>query len=136
MQDSIEEYGFIYSDEVVSPDGVVRVIYGFSDGEKSPITVEPRIIEASTGEVLVDLWRAWCQGAVEFLGPGKLRIKVHDAYHRVLICESEIDLNERVFALMESPHLHEPLTSFRERVLELREYWNSRPKTKIDQSLD
>jgi len=119
MQDSMREYGFIYYEEVVSPDGTVKVIYGYNDGEKTPITVEPRIIDLLTGEVLVDLWRAWCQGAVEFVGPGKLRIKVHDAYHRVLICQAEIDVNERQFTLVQTPQMREPLTTFRKRVLEL-----------------
>jgi len=120
MQDSIREYGFVYSEEFVSPDGAVKVIYGYNDGEKSPTTIEPRVIDASTGEVLVDLWRAWCQGSVQFVEPGRLRIRVQDAYCRALICEAEIDLNKRVFALSSSPDHYEPLGTFRERVLELR----------------
>ena len=120
MQELIKQYGFIYSEEVVSPDGAVKVIYGYNDGEKTPLTIEPRVFDASTGEVLVDLWRAWCQGTVEFVEPGRLRIKVHDAYHRALICEAEIDLNKRVFSLATSPWQYEPLGMFRERMLELR----------------
>ena len=120
MQDAIKEYGFIYTDEAVSPDGQVKVLYGYSDGEKSPITIEPRIIDASTGEVLVDLWRTWSQGSVEFVVPGRLLIKVHDAYHRKLICEAQVDLTERVFVLANSPHMCEPLATFRQRILELR----------------
>ncbi|HEY8224882.1 MAG TPA: hypothetical protein VIG25_06360 [Pyrinomonadaceae bacterium] len=120
MQQPINQYGFVYSEEVVSPDGAVRVIYGYNDGEKSPTTIEPRIIDVATGEVLVDLWRAWCQGSVEFVEPGRLRIRVHDAYYQALICEAEIDVNHRVFALSTSPRQYEPLGTFRERMLELR----------------
>jgi len=123
MQESIREYGFIYCEEVVSPDGTVKVIYGYNDGEKTPSTVESRIIEVSTGKVLVDLWRAWCQGAVEFVAPGKLRIKVHDAYHRVLICQAEIYVSEKQFALVQTPQMREPLSTFRKRVLELAGYF-------------
>jgi hypothetical protein len=119
MQDSINNYGFIYSEEVSSPDGAVKVIYGYNDGEKSPTTIEPRVIDASTGEVLVDLWRAWCQGTVEFVEPGRLRIRVHDAYHQVLICEAEIDLNKRVFAMATSPGQYEALYTFRQKIVEL-----------------
>jgi hypothetical protein len=122
MQDLIKEYGFIYSQEVFSPDGAIKVIYGYNDGEKSPLTIEPRIIDVSSGEVLVDLWRAWCQGSVEFVGPGRLRITVHDAYHRVLICEAEIDVNQKLFTLSTSPEQQEPLAIFRERVLQLRRF--------------
>jgi len=120
-QDSIEDYGFVYHDEVLSPDGAVKVIYGYSDGEKSPVTIEPRIIDARTGEVLVDLWRAWCQGSVEFLQPGRLRIKVKDAYARVLICEAEVNLEARDFVLASNPDRREPLANFRETMMNLRQ---------------
>jgi len=118
--DSIEKYGFIYSDEVLSPNGAVKVIYGYSDGEKGPVTIEPRVIDVATGEVLVDLWRGWCQGSVEFMEPGRLRIKVQDAYARVLICEAEVDLKAREFVLTNSPDRREPLANFRDRVMKLR----------------
>ncbi len=118
--DLVKQYGFVYSEEVVSPDGAVKVIYGYSDGEKTPLTIEPRIEDCSTGEVLVDLWRAWCQGTVEFEGPGRLRIKVHEAYHRVLICEAEVDVIKKEFVLADTPRQREPLELFRQRVLELR----------------
>ena len=119
-QDSIKKYGFIYSDEVLSPDGTVKVIYGYNDGQKGPVTIEPRIVDVATGEVLVDLWRNWCQGSVEFLEPRQLRIKVKDAYARVLICEAEIDLDAREFVLTSNPDRREPLTNFRERMMKLR----------------
>jgi hypothetical protein len=122
MEDIIKQYGFVYSEETLSPDGRVKVIYGYNDGEKSPTTIEPRVIDLRTGEVLVDLWRNWCQGSVQFLGPGKLRITVHDAYHRELICEAEIDVNRRMFALANSPSQWEPLSNFRETMLEMRRF--------------
>lgn len=123
MQDEIKNYGFIYSEEVFSPDRTVKVIYGYSDGEKGPITVEPRIIDAASGRILIDLWRTWSQASVEFPGPSRLLVTVHDAYQRVMICKAEIDLNRRVFMLADTGNDNEPvpLETFRQRLLELRE---------------
>ena len=122
MEDETKQYGFVYSEETLSPDGRVKVVYGYNDGEKSPTTIEPRVIDLRTGEVLVDLWRNWCQGSVQFLEPGKLRITVHDAYHRELICEAEIDIDRRMFALANSPSQWQPLSKFRETMLEMRRF--------------
>src|SRR4030095_889576 len=119
MQESIKQYGFIYTEEAVSPDGQVKVVYGYNDGEKGPITIEPRAIDVQSGEVLVDLWGAWCQGTVQFVKPGRLLVKVQDAYG-AFVCEAEIDVDKRLFALASSPARCEPLTSFRQRTLELR----------------
>jgi hypothetical protein len=53
---------FIYSEEVTSPDGSIRVLYAYTDGEKTPLIIEPRIIDARSGFVVNE------DGSVEDVG--------------------------------------------------------------------
>jgi hypothetical protein len=116
----MKEFGFVYSEEVISLDGKIRVIYGYSDGEKTPLIIEPRVIDAFSEKVIIDLWRTYCNGTVEFGEQGFLSIKVENPRTQAIICVAEIDLAKQTFSLAESNHRDQPLDSLRQIIIELR----------------
>ena len=67
---------FIYFEEHTSPDGVWRVEYGYSDGEKGPTIIEPRVIENATGRVFVDFWRRYVIGHVGDFTPDGFQLRL------------------------------------------------------------
>jgi hypothetical protein len=116
----MKEFGFIYSEEIISPDGDLRVVYGYSDGEKTPLIVEPRVIDVSSGEVLIDLWRTYCTSAVEFGARGKIKIEVQNPHTQAIICAADVDLADRTFSLARNLQKIEPLQLLRQIIIELR----------------
>lgn len=58
--------GFVYSETLTSPDGTIRVLNGFSGGEKSATIIEPKVIVAATGRVLFDLWNTYQNCSIRF----------------------------------------------------------------------
>ena len=115
MEEEFKGHGFVYWEETVSPDGRFRVLDGYSDGEKTPTLVEPRIIEIVSGAVVLDLWHTYMNYELEFLDAGKARLTIQDAYQTVKRI-AEINLNNRTFSFSDSPLTQEPLSNLGNRV--------------------
>src|SRR6476660_5293926 len=101
MDEDFKGHGFVYWEEVTSPDGRFRVLKGYSDGERTPTLIEPRIIEIVSGKVVVDLWHTYLNYEVEFREVGKMRLKIQDIYQTSTRI-AEIDLVERTFVFADS----------------------------------
>lgn len=112
----IKEFGFVYIEEYVSTDGSLKVIYGNSDGERSPLLIEPRVVDATSGKIYLDLWRLAFNGAVTFGDIGTFRIKVDDPFRAVTVCEAEVDVRTETFQIPQISKHPEPLSTFRMRV--------------------
>jgi hypothetical protein len=110
---------FIYSEVALSPDGAVRVEYGYSGGEKSPTIIEPRIIDMKSDEVLIDLWRSSYNGRVEFGERGKFVLTIDSPYYPATYI-ADVDAEARTFAFAGSPERRESLAVFEDRFNELR----------------
>jgi len=110
---------FIYSEVALSPDGAVRVEYGYSGGERSATIIEPRIIDIKSGEVLIDLWRSSCEGRVEFGERGKFVLTIDSPYYPATYI-IDVDAEARTFAFASSPERRESLAVFEDRFNELR----------------
>jgi hypothetical protein len=107
--------GFFYWDERMSPDGALRVVVGYSDGERTPSRQEPRVYDAATGEVLLDLWHTAHTYSVRFGEAGRLTLIVQDPY-RGTSRTAEIDLRARTFAFADESPTRGPLAALRERI--------------------
>jgi hypothetical protein len=105
----------VYLKEEVSPDGVWRVAYDYMDGEKSPLIVSPRVIEITTGRIVIDLWRSSLDGTVENFSPGGFHVTVRDPFYPKEI-GATIDATTGTFTLHEGPAEAHPLAEF-DRVL-------------------
>jgi hypothetical protein len=110
---------FIYSDVALSPDGAVRVEYGYSGGERSATIIEPRIIDMKSGEVLIDLWRSSYEGRVEFGERGKFVLTIDSPYYPATYIV-DVDAEARTFAFAGSPERRESLAMFEDRFNELQ----------------
>jgi hypothetical protein len=119
VDEIIRKHGFVYVEETLSPDGATKVIYGYSEGEKSPLIIEPRVIDVATGEVLLDLWHLRFVGYVMFEGSNKLRVRVDDPQRQVTVCEAEVNVKEKTYTIPKASRGPEPLTTFRQRMHEL-----------------
>jgi hypothetical protein len=103
----------IYSREEISRDGLLRVCYNYSDGEKSPLVIEPCITMTATGEVLLDLWRSGWNGHVEKFGTDQIQLRVSDRNQlkKILVC---IDVHARTFTVADHSSQPQPLSIFRD----------------------
>jgi hypothetical protein len=110
---------FFYSEVVLSPDGAVRVEYGYAGGERSATIIEPRIIDVKSGEVLIDLWRSSYSATVEFLEHGKFVLTIDSPYDPATYI-ADVDAEARTFAFSGSPERRESLAVFEKRFNELR----------------
>lgn len=109
MEHNFLKEGFVYWEEIVSPDGLIRVLNGYRDGEKSLTLVEPRILHAVTGEVLVDLWRTCQDCSVRFSPtPHTLELTIRNPYKGITRI-ADIDYRDRTFAFQDTPNVREPL---------------------------
>jgi hypothetical protein len=72
--------GSPYSREERSPDGRWRIVYDYMDGERTPLIVSPRVIEISTGKIIIDLWRSCLDGSVHSFTPAGFSIRVQDPF--------------------------------------------------------
>ncbi len=107
--------GFFYWDERVSPDGSLRVVFGYSDGERTPSREEPRVYDAATGEVLLDLWHTPYTYSVRYGDAGRLTLIIEDPHSNAKRA-AEIDFKSHTFAFADAPASREPLASLRERI--------------------
>ena len=115
MNEDFEGQGFVYWDETISPDGRFRLLNGYRDGEKTPTFIEPRIIDALSGQILVDLWHTYQNYEADFSAAGKITLRIQDSYQtksRVV----EIDLVQKTFAFEDSPQTRAPLSRLREQI--------------------
>lgn len=48
---------------LISPDGSIRIEFKMTGGDREPEYLNPRVVDAVSGEVLLDLWEsAWDAG--------------------------------------------------------------------------
>ena len=111
--------GFVYWEELLSPDGALRVLLGHRDGERSATLIEPRIVDAATGEILLDLWRTYKTYEVTFGGTenGKpsMTLTIRDVYTgaaRIAV----LDIESRTFVFSDSPQNRQPLRRLHELI--------------------
>lgn len=62
----------------LSPDGKTRIEWGYSQGRMSHEIWAPRITDAETGEVVLDLWDGMWDGWVEWLEGGWIRVSIRE----------------------------------------------------------
>ncbi|MBS1825024.1 MAG: hypothetical protein JST93_06860 [Acidobacteria bacterium] len=63
----------------LSPDGRTRIEWGYTDGRMSHEIWAPRITDAETGEVVLDLWVKYMWDAwVEWLENGVMRLAIRE----------------------------------------------------------
>lgn len=105
-QNEFLQAGFVYGEERLSPDGTLRVLLGHRDGERSATLIEPRIVVAATGEVLLDLWRTYKTYEVVFSGTENgrqsLTLTIQDAYTGA-VRTAVIDMDTRTFVFADAP---------------------------------
>jgi hypothetical protein len=113
----VKREDFIYYEEHISPDGVWRVEYGYSGGEKGPTIVEPRVIEIATGRVLVDFWRRYTIGYVGDFSPDGFRITLTEPIASKRITVS-INTRTETFTMVDEASSPRPID-------ELYEVWGN-----------
>ena len=62
----------------LSPDGRTKVEWGYSQGRMSHEIWAPRITDAETGEVVLDLWDGMWDGWVQWLEHGVMRVSIRE----------------------------------------------------------
>ena len=107
-------HGFVYGEESASPDGRLRVLWGYSDGERTPLLEEPRFVDAATGEVILDLWHTSHTYLIRFSRGGELILIVQNPFTGTSHL-AVIDCERRTFTL-DGAQADEPLAALRERV--------------------
>lgn len=119
---------------LTSPDGLIRIEFKITGGDREPEFLNPRVVNAASGEVLVDLWETgwavewqpaeaarstlklsdyytkWtCE--MKFIEIGKLRLTLtHPVSGSIEI--ADINDNTKTFALAQNPEKRESLISF------------------------
>ena len=95
--------GFVFTETRTSPDGAILVFNGYSGGEKGPTIIEPKIVSAATGRVLVDLWHTYQHYTLRFLddtSAAELRAEnTHNKSERIVL----IDFTIESFVQKENP---------------------------------
>ncbi len=109
--------GFVYWEERLSPDGALRILLGHRDGERSAALVEPRILNAATGEILLDLWRTYKTYEVAFSGTENgrqsLTLTIRDAYTGA-VRTAVLDTETRTFLFADAPQDRYPFRRLHE----------------------
>jgi hypothetical protein len=113
--------GFVYWKESVSPDGLLRILLGYRDGERSAQLIEPRILDAANGEIILDLWRTYLTYQLRFTHtdperPG-IELTIQNPY-RGTIHIADIDVPAKTFVLRGSGRGPEPLRLLPNRACE------------------
>ncbi|HKV39615.1 MAG TPA: hypothetical protein VJX67_10405 [Blastocatellia bacterium] len=85
------------STEEVSPDGSIRIVYAYSGGDRTPVITEPRVIDAETGEVLIDLWGSSFNGRVQIHEDRRLTLTIDDPYLASTVFGVNVDLKAKTF---------------------------------------
>ena len=106
------ENAFVFGLEDASPDRTLRILYGYVDGPHAPLITEPRILHASTGEVLVDFWRSGIDGHVDAFTTSGFRLTARDPFSSETITAT-VDLNLRSFLLDGDGGQRRPLPTLR-----------------------
>lgn len=115
MDGDFAGHGFVYWEESLSPDGRVRVLWGYSDGEKTPLLEEPRFVDAATGEVILDLWHTSHTYLIKFGREGEVILTAQNPFRgtsRVAV----IDYERRTFTLDGGAETEKPLAVLREKL--------------------
>jgi len=115
MDKEFDGQGFVYSEQVTSPDGRFRLLLGVSGGEKTSTIVEPRIVEAASGRIVVDLWDTYLNYSTTFIGSGKVRLRIQDV-NQTWSRDADVDLDSETFAFADTPAIQEPLSRLSERL--------------------
>src|SRR3954463_4932104 len=74
--------GFVYWEIQNSPDGAFHVLNGHSEGEKSPTLIEPRVVNASTGATIFDLWHTYQNYELRFGEAGRATLVIQNLHNR------------------------------------------------------
>lgn len=106
------ENAFVFGLEDASPDRSLRILYGYVDGPHAPLITEPRILSATTGEVLVDFWRSGIDGHVDAFSANGFRLTARDPFSSQTMT-AWIDLNLRSFVLDGDGGQRRPLPTLR-----------------------
>jgi len=108
--------GFVYHETLTSPDGTIRVLNGYSGGEKGATIVEPKVIVAATGRVLFDLWNTYQHCSIRFSDAdsgAELHVSnTHNGQQR----DVTIDFVNESFAFKNNPAVRHPLAKLAELV--------------------
>lgn len=115
MDEEFAGHGFVYWQESQSPGGRVRVLWGYSDGERTPLLEEPRLVDAATGELILDLWHTSHTYLIRFGREGEVILTVQNPF-RGTSHVAVIDCERRTFILDGGARTEEPLAALRERV--------------------
>ncbi|MEP6764894.1 MAG: hypothetical protein ABJB66_11310 [Gemmatimonadaceae bacterium] len=105
--------GFVYYEVKISPDGSLHVLNGYSDGEKTPTLIEPRVVLAATGKILFDLWHTYQNYHLDFCDNGNAVLNVqnnHSRRTRVV----DINFRDSEFSFRDEPGVHRPLSKLEE----------------------
>jgi hypothetical protein len=94
--------GFVYWEIKNSPDGALHILNGCSEGEKSPTLNEPRVIDATTGETVFNLWHSYQNYELHFGEPGHAVLTIQN-HHKNQTRSVELNFRERTFAFQDEP---------------------------------
>ena len=107
--------GFVYYETQASPDGSFLVYKGYSGGEKTPTIIEPRVVVALTGLVLLDLWNSYQNYELHFLNESTAMLVAQNT-HNGRTRTAEVDFAARTFVFRDNPHTTHPLRNLREMI--------------------
>ena len=108
--------GFVYSETVSSPDGSIKVYNGYSGGDKGATVIEAKVVVASTGRVLFDLWNTYQHCSIQFAAAGRTAmLRVQNA-HNGAQREVTINFENETFAFTNDAAVWHPLSQLAERV--------------------
>lgn len=105
------------SNDVISPDGSLRVEFEENEYAMSHWVRSPRITDAESGEILLDLWGGtlW-DGQVSFGGGGEVALSLRRYPGDRPGFTVRIDPRVRTFYFEDLPERREPLSHFRRRL--------------------
>ena len=98
------------------------------DGEKSPLIISPRVMDAATSRVVIDLWRSCLDGTVIEFSPPGFRVEVRDPFGSMHVTAS-VDAHASTFVLDGNTLPPRPLSEFwndlRTRADQERREWHA-----------
>ena len=109
--DPFAGHGFVYHEILNSPDGTIRVLNGYSGGEKTATIIESKVIVAATGRVLFDLWNTYQNCSLQFSnadsGADLQVANLHNGKQR----DVTINFANESFAFKNNPKVWHPLSN-------------------------
>jgi len=107
--------GFVYWEVQNSPDGAFQVLNGYSEGEKSATLIEPRMVDATSGATIFNLWHTYQNYELHFGEDRRATLKVQNL-HKNKSRTVALNFREGTFAFEDEPQRLYPLSTLAAKV--------------------